>query len=79
MVAEVDDMKAKDALSEIVAVSGKSPITVSREMGRADTFVSATISRGSVPKLDTFAEIAAICGFEVVLRNPTREITIEYQ
>ncbi|MBR3159227.1 MAG: hypothetical protein IKF14_09020 [Atopobiaceae bacterium] len=72
-------MKAKDAVSEVVALSGKSAITVSREMGRADTFISMTISRKSVPKLDTFAELAAVCGYELVLMGNGEQITIEYQ
>lgn len=72
-------MKAKDAVSEVVALSGKSAITVSREMGRADTYVSMTISRRSVPKLDTFVELAKICGYDLVLRGHGEEITIEYR
>lgn len=72
-------MQAKDAVAELVALSGKSAITVSREMGRADAYISMTISRKSIPKLDTFAEIAAACGYEVVLRSPEHEITIEYR
>lgn len=76
---EVVRMVARDAVAEIVAMSGKGPIAVSREMGRSDTYVSMTISRGSVPKLDTFVEIAAACGFELVLRGEGREIAIEYQ
>lgn len=72
-------MQARDAVAELVAMSGKSAIEVSREMGRADTYVSMTISRKSVPRLDTFAELAAACGYEVVLRGSGGEIAIEYR
>lgn len=71
-------MQAKDAVAELVSMSDKSAIALSREMGKADTYLSMTISRGSIPKLDTFAAIAAACGYELVLRGPDREITIEY-
>ena len=38
-----------------------------------------TISRNSIPKFDAFAGIAAACSYEVVIRSPEHEITMEYR
>lgn len=69
-------MHARNAVKEMVEASGKTTSAVSKAMG-SDSYVAMTISRGSVPKLDTFVKIAQAAGFEVVLRGNGKELTIE--
>ena len=45
--------------------SGKSGRQVSREMGRSENFISATIHQGSIPGIDLLSEIADACGFQI--------------
>ena len=70
-------MAAREAVTHVVALSGKASAAVSREMGRVSTFITTTIGRGTVPKLDTFVRIAAACGYEVVLRGHGEEVVVE--
>ena len=80
-------MDARSALRHVVSMSGKTAAAVSQEMGLTRNFVTNTISRGSAPRLDTFARIASACGYEVVLRGygeevivePEEQVAIEYQ
>ena len=46
--------------------SGKSARQISRDMGRSENFISATIHQGSIPGVDLLGEIADACGFELV-------------
>lgn len=62
-------MEALSALEEAVKRSGKSKFDISRSMGRFDSYISATISRGSVPKADTMAMILDACDCDLVIRN----------
>lgn len=74
---EVMGVNAKDAVGEVVSRSGEGPMALSRKLGRHESYLSTTISRRSVPKLDTFADIADACGFELVLRGHGTELVIE--
>jgi len=69
-------MDAKDTLRHVVSHSGKSAKQVSLEMGLSQNFVTNTIQRGSTPRLDTFARIAAACGYEVVIRGHDEEVVV---
>jgi hypothetical protein len=71
-------MRAEEAVAHVVTHSGKTGADVSREMGRVSTFVATTIGRGTIPKLDTFARIAGVCGYEVVLKGHGEEVVVEY-
>lgn len=77
---EVMCVIAKEVLAEVVKRSGKSPVAVSREMGRADSYLSTTMGRGSVPRLDIFVEVCRACGYEVIVRNREgKEILVEIE
>ena len=71
-------MDARMAVTHVVAQSGKTAKDVSLEMGLTSNFITNTKARKSAPRLDTFAHIAKICGYEVVIRGHGEEITIEY-
>lgn len=72
-------MHARDAVRWLVADSGKTARSVSYEMGRTANFVTNTIQRSSAPRLDTFAHLAEVCGYELVLRGHDKEIVIEWE
>ena len=68
-------MNTKEAIEKMCEMAGKSQRTVSKEIGRAPTFVGSSLHKGSVPRVDTMAAIARACGFELVLRG--HGVTIE--
>ena len=68
-------MNVKQAIDTMCDASGKSQRTVSTEIGKSPTFIGTTLSKGSVPRIDTMAAIARACGFELVLRG--HGLTIE--
>ena len=68
-------MNTKDAIQRMCELGGKSQRTVSKEIGRAPTFLSSSLTKGSIPRVDTMAAIARTCGFELVLRG--HGVTIE--
>jgi hypothetical protein len=72
-------MNAREAVPHMVAKSGKTAKAVSLEMGLTKNFITNTTARKSAPRLDTFARIAAVCGYEVILRGNGEEVAIEYQ
>lgn len=69
-------MNVKQAIEVMCERSGKSQRAVSSEIGKAPTFVGTTLSKGSVPRVDTMAAIARACGFELVLRGHGVEIAL---
>jgi DNA-binding phage protein len=62
-------MDSRQAIEAMCEMAGKSQRTVSTEIGRNPTFIGTTISKGSIPRVDTMAKIAEACGFELVLRG----------
>lgn len=62
-------MNTRDAIERMCDLAGKSQRTISKEIGRNPTFLGTTLSKGSVPRVDTMAKIAETCGFELVLRG----------
>lgn len=56
-----------EALKCAAAASGTPTTHIGRAMGKRDNYVSATASRGSVPKADTLAAMAAVCGYTLAL------------
>lgn len=47
--------------------SGVTPYRVAVEMGRAPTYVSSMLRRGSCPSADLLAKIGAACGYRLEL------------
>lgn len=69
-------MNVKQAIDKMCEEAGKSQRTVSKEIGRNPSFLSTSMSKGSVPRVDTMAAIARACGFELVLRGHGVEIPL---
>lgn len=72
-------MRTDDAIRHMCDTAGKGTTIVSREIGRGSSFVGSILSRGSVPKADTLAEIAEACGYELALISRDEKIVIEYE
>ena len=70
-------MHAKDATKHVITNSEKTMRAVAVEMGKSPMYLSGVTSRGSVPKLDTFAAIAAACGYKLQLVGHGQTIEIE--
>lgn len=62
-------MKARQALYKIVESSGKSRIQVSSELGRSRNYITNYFVNDMNPGADTLAQIADVCGWDMVLRN----------
>ena len=71
-------MQTCDAIRHMCDMAGKGTTIVSKDIGRGSSFVGSILSRGSVPKADTLAEIAEACGYELALIGHDEKIVIEY-
>ncbi len=69
-------MDAREAILKMCEISGKSQRAVSSEIGKAPTFLSSTLNKGSTPRVDTMAQVAAACGFVLTLRGHGVEIKL---
>lgn len=61
----------------MVALSGKSGIQVSREIGRSDNYLWSMLRNKTMPGLDLFVSIANACGYTVELHGPLEMETWE--
>jgi DNA-binding phage protein len=80
-------MDASDAIRTMIKASGKSARQVSREIDRAETFISASLAQSTCPRSDTLVKIADACGYKIValpaeeankLSSESNAINIEY-
>ena len=60
-------MESMDALRIAASRSDTSITSIGASMGKSDSYVSATASRGSVPRCDTMAAMADVCGYRLAL------------
>lgn len=63
-------MDAYNALRVAADRGGVSLASIGRVMGRPDNYVSNNISRGSIPRCDTMARMADVCGYKLALVPP---------
>ena len=70
-------MVIAEAIRRMCDESGKGPIQVSQELGKSRSYVSAAISRGNIPRVDTLTQIAQACGYRLVLESDTDRIVID--
>lgn len=70
-------MDTTTAIKTLLERSDMSGRELSRKLGRAETFISTTIGRKSVPQADTLAEIARACGGRLVIRGLGEDIPID--
>lgn len=60
-------MNGLEAMKSAVHASGRSQRALSQEIGRNESFVSATIRQGSKPTADTLALVGKACGYHLAL------------
>ena len=70
-------MRVDEAIRHMCEATGGGTVTVSKAMGKTRSYLSALLSRGTVPKADTLAQIAQACGYELVLEGHDERIVIE--
>lgn len=67
-------MEAREIIQWMMSESGMSGVALSHAIGRSPNYMSATLSKGSTPQIDTFAKIAHAMGYEVVIRKKSEEV-----
>jgi len=72
-------MEVGVAVQHVISHSGKPAVAVSREMGMSQNYVTNIITRGSIPRLDTFARICEACGYEVVLQGHGERVVLDVE
>ena len=72
-------MDADAAVRHMIAVSGMSQRQISRDIGKTDTFVSATLSKrqGARPSCALMSDIAGACGYSLQLVGHGETITLD--
>lgn len=66
-------------LKGMIGSSGKTYRAISAELGKASSYVGATVTHaanGSVPSAQVLADIAEACGYELHLTGHDRDIRI---
>lgn len=58
-------MKAMEAVKAAAESSGTPTTHIGRRMGKQDSYYSAVVSRGSVPKADTLAAMLDVCDYDL--------------
>lgn len=69
-------MDATEAIRRMCDQSGRGVVEVSQELGKSKMYVSGMISRHTVPRTDTLAQIAQTCGYRLILESDTDKIVI---
>ena len=70
-------MDATEAIRRMCEESGRGVVEVSQELGKSKMYVSGMISRHTVPRTDTLAQIARACGYRLMLESDTDKIVID--
>lgn len=72
-------MQALKALNTVVSQSGVSKTELARKLGRGVNYISNYSVKGNIPRIDTFAAIADVSGFDLIVRRRSngREIIID--
>ena len=70
-------MGVSDAIRRMCEESGQGVVGVSQQLGKSKMYLSGMISRHTVPRVDTLAQIAKVCGYKLVLESNDDRIEIE--
>ena len=62
-------MDAKSVLNVVISTSGMNKTELAHAIGKSVNYISNYSVRGNIPRLDTFATIADVSGYEVVVRK----------
>lgn len=69
-------MDVTDCIRRMVGSSGRSARQLSRDMGRAPTWLATVVSRGTDTGASRLAMIARACGWRLVLRSDADEMEV---
>ncbi len=58
-------MNADNTIRFMMAQSGIPAAQASVRLGRSNSFISSTINRGTTPRVDTFAKICDVFGYDL--------------
>lgn len=70
-------MNTDKAINTMLDKSGMSRRKVSSAIGRHPNFLTVTLQKESIPRVDTLAALANAMGYELVLRGHGDEIVID--
>lgn len=62
-------MNAHELILFMMGDSGRRESELSRSLSNDRTYLRSTIKRKSVPKADTYARIADVCGYDLLVRR----------
>lgn len=62
-------MRACEVVRVMARNSGKGHRQLSRDLGKAETYINATLSRGLDLKVETLAAIARQCGYKLLVED----------
>ena len=73
----MDTITSAKALRHIVNMSGRAQEKLAEYMGYSRSYITSTLARGSILKLDTISRVAHACGYRLYLvgHGETIEIT----
>lgn len=63
-------MEVMDAIKAMIGLSGKSGRSISADIGRSSNYISVITAKNADIGAAKVAEIARVCGYELVLRGP---------
>ena len=66
-------MNALEAIKFVAYETGTNLSQLSKTLGKHRAYLNATITRGSMPKIDTFIKVLYACGYGVIVK-PINEI-----
>ena len=72
-------MQIKAVLNMVIAQSGANKTELARKLGRGENYISNYSVKGNIPRTDTFAAIADVSGFDLIVRkrDDGTEMTID--
>lgn len=62
-------MRSAEVIRIMARNAGIGHRQLSRDLGKADTYIGATLSRGSDVKVETLAAIARQCGYRLIVED----------
>lgn len=54
-----------ETVRKVAAQAGKSYMQISKELGRANTYLSSTLNSGRTPSVENYATMLHVCGYEL--------------
>jgi len=62
-------MDARETLRYLIDQSGKPKTTISTDLGKSQGYINSYLTIGRAPGVDVLANIADVCGYDLVIVN----------